>query len=99
MIEKSGVKHKGALRTPLSTADVFWRDRNTFGEGDDLDNSEVSRETALPSPSPPPPSAEPGMDEVASNSKAGVGRNNSLVGVGASFRTALLHQQPSQVEV
>ena len=73
VIEQSGVDIKGALlRTPLSTADVFWRDRNTnkfknlataimkFGEGDMDNKSEVSRETALPSPSPPP-SAEPGM--------------------------------------
>ena len=52
--QKSGVVRKGALRAPLSTADVFWRDRN-----DDLDsNSEISRETALPSPSPPPPAEQ-----------------------------------------
>ena len=51
---KSGVVRKGALRAPLSTADVFWRDRN-----DDLDsNSEISREMALPSPSPPPPAEQ-----------------------------------------
>ena len=52
--QKSGVVHKGALRAPLSTADVFWRNRN-----DDLDsNSEISRETALLPPSPSPPAVQ-----------------------------------------
>ena len=54
--QKSGVVRKGVLRAPLSTADVFWRDRKN--EGDLDSNSEISRETALPSPSPPPPAEQ-----------------------------------------
>ena len=56
--QKSGVVHKGALRAPLSTADVFWRDRKNVGDLDS--NSEISRETALPPPSPPPPAEQDG---------------------------------------
>ena len=59
VVVATGIKIKGALRAPLSVADVFFKDRRDADEDGEVDNSEISHVTAVPSPSPPP-SAEPG---------------------------------------
>ena len=50
VVEKTGISRGGPLRSPLSTADVFWRDKSKGDSGEgDLDNSEVSQQTSISS--------------------------------------------------